>query len=132
MASLSQTFVLRGERDTAALYAFLKRNWPAMAEAKKPLAVTVSEHKERRSLSQNKRYFALLTAISEQVWVGGRKYDPEVWHEELKNQFAPKEESPSGGMIAMSTARMDVEQFSAYMLQVELHAMNEFSVEFSL
>jgi hypothetical protein len=35
-------------------------------------------------------------------------------------------------MIAMSTARMDVEQFSAYMLAVELHAMTEMNVEFSL
>ena len=94
------------------------------------LAVTVSEHKERRTLSQNKRYFALLTSISEQVWVSGRQYDPEVWHEELKNQLAPKEESPSGGMIAMSTARMDVEQFSKYMDEVTAHAASNFGVEF--
>lgn len=132
MASLARTFVLRTEGNTAALWTFLKQNAKAMAEANKPLAVTISEHKERRSLPQNKRYFALLTAVHEQVWIGGRQFDPEVWHEEFKNQFAPKEESPSGGMIAMSTARMDVEQFSAYMLAVELHAMTEMNVEFSL
>jgi hypothetical protein len=132
MASLSRTFVLRAEGNAAALYAFLKMNWRAMAEREKPLAVTVTEFKERRSLDQNKRYWALLNAIHEQVWIGGRQFDAEVWHEELKNQLAPKEESPGGGMIAMSTARMDVEQFSAYMLAVELHAMTEMNVEFSL
>lgn len=132
MASLSKTIVLRTEGNAASLYAFLKSNWRAMAAAEKPLAVTISEHKERRSLPQNKRYFALLTAIHEQVWIGGRQFDPEVWHEHFKEMFAPKEESPGGGMIAMSTARMDVEQFSAYMLAVELHAMTEMNVEFSL
>lgn len=132
MAALSRTFVLRSDVNASNLYQFLKQNWTACAANGKPLAVTVSEHKERRTLSQNKRYFALLTAISEQVWISGRQYDPEVWHEELKNQLAPKEESPSGGMIAMSTARMDVEQFSKYMLDVELHALTEYNVEFSL
>lgn len=132
MASLSRTFVLRTEGNAAALHTFLKQNAKAMAEAGKPLAVTVSEHRERRSRDQNKRYWALLTAIHEQVWVGGRQFDPEVWHEHMREAFAPKEESPSGGLIAMSTARMDVEQFSAYMLAVELHAMTEFNVEFSL
>lgn len=132
MASLARTFVLRTEGNTAALWTFLKQNAKAMAEAGKPLAVTISEYKERRSLDQNKRYWALLNAIHEQVWIGGRQFDAEVWHEELKNQLAPKEESPGGGMIAMSTARMDVEQFSAYMLAVELHAMTEMNVEFSL
>lgn len=132
MASLSRTFVLRTEGNTAALWAFLKQNAKAMAEAGKPLAVTVSEHKERRSRDQNKRYWALLTAIHEQAWIGGRQFDPEVWHEHMRESFAPKEESPGGGLIAMSTARMDVEQFSAYMLAVELHAMTEMNVEFSL
>lgn len=132
MADLSRTFVLRTEGNAASLYAFLKHNWRVMAGASKPLAVTVSEHKERRSRDQNKRYWALLTAISEQVWVAGRRFDPEVWHEHMREMFAPKEESPSGGLIAMSTARMDVEQFSKYMLDVELAAMTEYGVEFSL
>lgn len=132
MASLSKTIVLRTEGNAASLYAFLKSNWRAMAGANKPLAVTISEHKERRSLDQNKRYWALLNAIHEQVWISGRQFDPEVWHEHMRELFAPKEESPSGGMIAMSTARMDVEQFSAYMLAVELHAMTEMNVEFAL
>jgi hypothetical protein len=131
MASLSRTFVLRTEGNAAALYSFLKLNWRAMAEASKPLAITVSEHKTKRSIEQNKRYWSLLTTISEQVWISGKQYDPEVWHEHYKTLLAPKEDSPSG-LIAMSTARMDVEQFSAYMLQVELHAMTEFNVEFSL
>ena len=132
MSAISRTFVLRDEGNAAALWSFLKHNWREMASCKKPLAVTISEHHERRSRSQNKRYWALLTAIHEQVWISGRKFDAEVWHEHMREAFAPKEESPSGGMIAMSTARMDVEQFSTYMLQVELHAMTEFSVEFSL
>lgn len=132
MASLSKTFVLRTEGNTAALWTFLKQNAKAMAEAGKPLAVTVSEHKERRSRDQNKRYWALLTCMSEQVWIGGKQFAPETWHEHMRESFAPKEDAPSGGLIAMSTSRMDVEQFSAYMLAVELYAISEHQVEFSL
>jgi hypothetical protein len=132
MAALARTFVLRTEGNAASLYAFLKQNWRAMADAGKPLGVTVTEHKERRSLDQNKRYWALLTTISEQVWIEGRKYDPEVWHEHMRDSFAPKEERPGGGLIAMSTARMDVEQFSKYMLDVEINAVTEYGVEFLL
>lgn len=131
MASLSRTFVLRNDDNAKALYAFLKHNWRAMAEANKPLAVTISEHKERRSTAANARYWALVSAISEQAWIGGKQYAPETWHEFLKDSFAPKEDSP-GGLKPMSTARMDVEQFSAYSLAVELYAMNEHNIEFSL
>lgn len=131
MAALSKTFVLRNDGNAAALYAFLKRNWRAMAAAEKPLAVTITEHKERRSTAMNARYWALLTAVAEQVWIDGKQFAPETWHEHFKDAFGPKEDSPSG-LKAMSTSRMDVEQFSAYMLGVELHAMNEFNVEFSL
>lgn len=132
MAALSKTFVLRNDGNAAALYAFLKHNWRALAEAGKPLAVTVSEHKERRSTAMNARYWALLTAVAEQVWIGGKQFAPETWHEHMRESFAPKEDAPSGGLIAMSTSRMDVEQFSAYMLAVELYAISEHQVEFSL
>jgi hypothetical protein len=127
MAALSKTFVLRNDGNAAALYAFLKHNWRAMAEAGKPLAVTVSEHKERRSTAMNARYWALLTCISEQVWIGGKTFAPETWHEHFRDSFAPKEDSP-GGLKAMSTARMDVEQFSKYMDEVIVHASSTLGV----
>lgn len=132
MPTLSKTFVLRTEGNTAALWTFLKQNARAMAEAGKPLAVTVTEHKERRSTAMNARYWALLTCMSQQVWVGGKQFAPETWHEHMRESFAPKEDAPGGGLIAMSTSRMDVEQFSAYMLAVELYAITEHNVEFSL
>ena len=131
MADLSRTFVLRTQSNAAALYAFLRANWQAMAASEHPLSVTVAEYKERRSRAQNDRLWALLTTIGEQVWIEGRQYAPEVWHEHMKWAFAPKEDGPTG-LIAMSTSRMDVEQFSKYMLEIETFAMSEYGVEFSL
>lgn len=35
-------FTLRTEADTRMLYAFLRNNWPAMADAQTPLVVTAA------------------------------------------------------------------------------------------
>ena len=86
----------------------------------------------RRTQKQNGRYWKLLESIAEQVVVNGRRFDPEIWHEEMKNRHAPKEESPSGALIPMSTSRMNIEQFAKYMTEVEVDAASEFAVEFSL
>lgn len=64
MSAILRTFVLRNEPNANALWQFLKNNWRALAGAGKPLAVTVQEHKTKRSTDQNKRYWAILNEIA--------------------------------------------------------------------
>jgi hypothetical protein len=131
MSTLSKTFVLRNDTNAHSLWDLLKANWRSMAASGKPLAVTVSEYKAKRTTAQNARYFALLQAISEQVKPDDKSFDTEIWHEAFKEQFAPREEGPNGRLIPMSTARMSVEEFNKYMTEVEVHAITELRIEFA-
>ena len=127
-----RTFVLRGESQAKLLWAFLKANWEALAQAGKPLAVTISEYKSKRSLEQNKRYWALLNEIAEQAYVGGQQFSAEAWHEHFKRKFIGCEDLPGGGQIGISTTALSVAEFGDFMTKVEQLATVELGVEFSV
>lgn len=127
---MSRVFVLRAPEHAHALIAFLKANAGPQAASGKPLAVTVDEYRAKRSNEANARYWALLSEIAEQVQVNGKWYSRDVWHEWAKEQFAPKIEGPAG-LLAVSTSQMNTEQFARYMTQLEVHAAQEFGVEFA-
>lgn len=127
-----RTFVLRGQPQAQLLWAFLKANWEALAQAGKPLAVTVTEYKSKRSLEQNKRYWALLNEIAEQAYVGGQQFSAEAWHEHFKRKYIGCEDLPGGGQIGISTTSLAVSEFADYMTKVEQFAVTELGVEFTL
>ena len=129
-----RTFVLRTDGNAKALWGFLKGNWASCAQQGKPLAVTVSEHKSKRSVDQNARLHALLRDIAEQAWVGGRQYDAETWKEEARRRFIGTEEIdlPNGTRIerGISTTTLDVAAFTLMMDQLEAWAVSDLGVEF--
>jgi len=121
-----RVFIIREDRHAQALYAFLKLNWRSMAEANHPLSVTVGPEKTKRSLQANAYYWGVtLKQISEQGWVDGRQFAPEVWHEEFKERFAPRIDRPFGGSYPMSTSDMTVEQFLTFTRDVEVWASHK-------
>jgi len=126
---MDRTFILRTEIQCRQLYAFLRANWSDMAAAGRPLAVIVSEAKARRSGAQNRRYWALLNEIAEHAWVGGKRYEADVWHAEFAGRFIGWSETPSGTRVPISTTTLSVAQFSEYMDQVEAYATTELGVE---
>jgi len=77
--------------------------------------------KPKRSLDQNRYYWAVLTDISEQV-VPGKAYEPSIWHEYLRALFLPERmvELPDGSvkMLEGSTAELRQDQFSEYVEKV--------------
>lgn len=113
-----RTFVLRDEIHCRQLYAFLRANWLAMAQAGKPVAVMVSEHKARRSSPQNRLYWAVLREIAEDVWIDGKQYSDNAWHEHFKRQFIGIEELPGGASAGISAASLSVPEFTAYLERV--------------
>ncbi len=127
-----RTFVLRGEPQARMLWAFLKANWESLAQAGKPLAVTVTEHKAQRSVEQNKRYWAVLNEIAAQGWVEGVQFSAVAWHEYFKRRLIGMEEIPGGGSIGISTTSLTVSEFADYMTKVERFAAEELGVEFVL
>lgn len=75
----------------------------------------------KRSLEQNRYYWAILTDISEQV-VPGQSYEPSIWHEYLRGLFLSERmiELPDGSlkMIEPSTAELKKDEFSEYLDKV--------------
>jgi hypothetical protein len=129
---MMRVFVLRGEQQAQSLWAFLRQNWQAMADANKPLSVTVAEHKSKRSGEQNKRYWAVLNEIAEQAWVAGKQFSSDAWHEYMKRKFIGAEDLPGGGQIGISTTALSVAEFSDYTTKIEAYAATELGVEIRL
>lgn len=129
---MQRLFVLREAHHLAGLVAFLTANWQVFAVDGKFLAVTVALFKSKRSLEQNRRYFgpAVLGAIAEQAWCDGRRFDKESWHEHLKREFIGVIDVPGGGVRAMSSSDLNIEQFGIFMQQVEAYAAQQLGVMF--
>ena len=124
-------FVLREERNAQALWTFLKLNWEAMAQAGKPLSIQVGPERTKRSIQSNAYYWGVtLKQIAEQVWIGGRQFSADCWHEEFKERFAPRIDRPMGGSSPISTTDMTVEEFHLFNREVEKFAAQELGVEF--
>lgn len=122
---MQRMFVLRTEEHAQSLWAFLRSNWRAMAAAEKPLAVTVAQHKDKRTLEQNKRYWAILNEIAEQAWVAGKQYSAEAWHEHFRQTFIGMIDLPNGNKVGISTTTLNIEEFGAYMTKIEAYATSE-------
>lgn len=129
MATMLKQFVLKDETHAKSLWAFLKQNWQALAQQGKPLAITITEWKAKRSSEQNKRYWAILNDISSDAWVEGKQYSSEAWHEFFKRKFIGYEETPDGGSIGISTTTLSTTEFSEYSNKVEVYAVTELGVQ---
>jgi hypothetical protein len=132
---VNKTITLRGENNAQQLWAFLRANWRAMADQGKPLAVSITEAKSKRSTSQNARYWALVTEIADQAWVDGKQFSKDAWHEHLAREFGICKEItlPTGeiALVRESTGDMDVPTFTAFMTRVEVYALQDLGVEFT-
>jgi hypothetical protein len=126
---MQRVFVLRDDGHARNLWAFLKSNWQGMANAGKPLAVTVTEYKSKRSIEQNKRYWAILNEIADTAYVDGKQYSADSWHEFYKRKLIGCVDLPDGQLVGMSSTSLSVEEFGNYMMKVEVHATSELGCE---
>lgn len=110
------------------------------------MEIVIQPKTETRSMSQNAKQWAdVLAQISQQAWIAGKQFSPEVWHEYLKNLFLPESfdpeltrkgyvkwsEMPDGYMKCVgSTTKLTKKGFSQYMTQVEAFATQELGVMF--
>ncbi len=98
-----------------------------------PDGYVVEVRPAKRSLDQNRYYWAILTDISEQVVVG-KDYEPSIWHEYLRSLYLPERmiELPDGSMkmLEPSTAELRKDEFSEYLEKVIKFAL-EHGVVFS-
>lgn len=87
----------------------------------------------KRSIEQNRYYWAILTDISEQI-VMQKPYEPSIWHEYLRSLYLPERmiDLPDGSvkMLEPSTAELRKDDFSEYLEKVIKFAL-EHGVRFS-
>ena len=89
--------------------------------------------KATRSSEQNRRYWSLLTEISEQLKPDGKHYSPETWHRYFKTKFLGMDVIVVDGeptLIEKSTTKEDVPNFGDYMTQIEAWG-SEHGVQFT-
>ena len=127
-----RVFVLRDETHCRSLYAFLRANWLAMAQAGKPLGVLVAEHKAKRSNPQNRLYWLVLNEIAANGWVDGKRFSAEAWHYHFRKEFIGMEDGPNGASVPISTTTLNVSEFSEYLEKVMAYAAQEIGCSVAL
>lgn len=96
--------------------------------------VTIQPEKTKRSIEQNRRMWVCLTEISQQVFVDGRRYGKETWHELFGRKYRLIETHWVLGelvYVLRSTTDMSIKEFAEYMTQIEAHATQELGVRFT-
>lgn len=84
----------------------------------------------KRTTKQNRRYWGkgVLSQIATQAVVGGRQYEPEIWHEYFKRKFIGVQELPNGELIGETSTTLTTAEFSAFCDQVEAYGATELGV----
>ena len=100
-----------------------------MREARSGYELVLRPIKSKRSLDQNKRYWALLRELSAVAWVGNRQFDDQVWHEQFRRWFIGCTDVtlPDGSVEqhGISTTTLSVEEFGVYMTRIEAWAAEQ-------
>lgn len=129
-------FVLSTPDHARAMMAFVKQNAGAMAASGKPLVASFAEFKAKRTEEQNRLLHALLNDIAEQAYVNGRRYEAEVWKEQIRRRFIGTEEYdlPDGSRLerGISTTTLSVGEFTQLIDKVQAWAVSELGVQFQL
>lgn len=137
MTSLYREFTLRDSADAAAMVSFIKSNAGAFVEKGTPLRVIVTEEEMDRLDEQIKYYFGVVVkTIAEQVWLQGRRFDKDAWHEQLAKQFLPTKEliMPDGEIVlkrsSIARGQISLKRMTKFIQEVEAYAASEHGVRF--
>lgn len=90
--------------------------------------ITFQHLEEKRRDIQNRRYWAILHEVAEQLKINEQQMSAETWHEWAKRRFIGVREIvlPDGEIIilGMTSVDLSVAEFSDYMQMVEAWAVD--------
>lgn len=102
---------------------------PELLAAHGDLEITIRPYKAKRSYEQNRRLWSLYNQIAEQVWLDGRRFSADMWHEYFKQQFIGCDERvlPNGEIqkIGLSTTQLNTQQMADYQTRIEAWAAEQ-------
>lgn len=132
---LHREFLLTSEGPAAAMWQFVKSNARPFAERGQPLRVIVTDEEEDRLEQQIRYYFGVvIKAIAENVWVEGRRFSKESWHEHFARKFLPPSEMvlPDGEVVivraSIARGKIGVRAMAKYTEEVLAEAATEYGV----
>lgn len=132
---LHREFLLTGEAPAAAMWQFVKSNARPFAERGQPLRVIVTDEEEDRLEQQIRYYFGVvMKAVAENVWVEGRQFSKEVWHEHFARKFLPPTElvMPDGEVVivraSIARGKIGVRAMAKFIEEVLAEAATEYGV----
>ena len=106
-------------RDTANVRQVFLFAWGAAKQFTDGFEIVIRAIKSKRSADQNRRLWALYREVSASVWVDGRQFSDEVWHEHFKRELIGREEVtlPNGEIETrgISTTTLSVGEMGDYM-----------------
>ena len=93
-----------------------------------PWVLSFQKLEEKRRDVQNRRYWAIMHEIAEQLKINDQQMTAEVWHEWAKRRFIGVREIvlPDGEIVilGMTSTELSVAEFSDYMQMVEAWAVD--------
>lgn len=102
---------------------------PELLAAHGDLELLIRPYKAKRSREQNRRLWSLYHQIADQVWLDGRRYDADTWHEYFKQQFIGcNERVLPGGEIwkfGLSTTQLNTQEMADYQTRIEAWAAEQ-------
>ena len=89
--------------------------------------LTFQPLKQKRRDAQNRRYWAIMHQVAEQLKINGQTLIAETWHEWAKRRFIGVREIPlpDGEIIitGMSSTELEIPEFNDFMMAVEAWAI---------
>lgn len=133
---LSREFEITSPDRLSLAVKFIQSNARAMIENKTPIRLIVTTAEQKRHAQQNKYLWsAVYKDIADQVWLDGRQFSSEVWHEHFARMFLPLVdiELPNGEIFQKRTSTTDlgVKEFANYVTQIQAYAAQEYGVRFT-
>lgn len=91
-----------------------------------PMLVIIEPYRDKRSHEQNRRYWAILQDIADQVKPSGSGYSADTWHKYFAAKLIGINEVklPNGKALVepVSTTTLKVDEFNDYMTKIEAFA----------
>ena len=137
MSAITRNLIIRDESIRTLAESAIRN---LQIDPEHPIEVIFREHKSKRRNEQNSFYWVRLNEISNQCYIGGRRYNPETLHEHCKREYLPEDcyngmekwkFLPNGDrFLRMSTTDLNTSEFANYLTQVEAWG-SELGVMFS-
>lgn len=135
LPDIDEHFEIYDRISMAELWEFLKATAPKYAEAEQWLNVHVTTEELDRLDAQIAYYFGfIIKPLAQNIFVEGRKYSPESWHELLKGMFLPfrEIELPNRTVVkvrsSLARGKISNKAMAKYTLECAAYATSEHGI----